>query len=529
MIIQRVIKAKLNISKEWYIIIGLALFKLLIHFLTNTNYELHRDAFLYYSLGENLDWGFMSSPPLIGIVSKISVLIFGNTVFALRFFPAFIGAISVIFIALIVKELKGSTFAIVIASLTFICSPSFLRSNTLFQPVSFNQFFWLLSGYYIVRLINNQNPKLWLSVFIIWGFGFLNKYSIAFFIVGTLLAFLLSKHRKLFMSKYFIIGGVIGTLMILPNLFWQHNHNWPLIHHMNELYKYQFVNVSKVGFIIDQFVMNFPAIIVWISGLIVFLFFNKYKKYRILPLIYLFTLLYLLFSGGKSYYTLGLYPILFALGGYTIDKFFKPVYKYLTLGFMLIISWFMLPFSLPIYSLEKVAEISKKTAPFTNRWEDGKIHNLPQDYADMTGWEELSGMVIDAYQNLPDSIKNNCVIYAEEYCTAGATMFYGKKHGLPDPICFNDNFLLHAPDSINPSVFIYVNDEVGDIEWLFKNIELVYEINNKYFRENGEQVYVCTQPRDIFPEFFAQKTAMLKNRFIKKQVTMKPLSLNKLR
>ncbi len=40
-----------RISKEWLIIIGLALLKLGIHLATNTNYELHRDAFLYYSSG----------------------------------------------------------------------------------------------------------------------------------------------------------------------------------------------------------------------------------------------------------------------------------------------------------------------------------------------------------------------------------------------------------------------------------------------------------------------------------------------
>ncbi|MFC2137846.1 glycosyltransferase family 39 protein [Bacteroidota bacterium] len=505
---------KFNISKEWIIIIGLALIKLLIHFLTNTNYELHRDAFLYYSLGEHLDWGFVSVPPLIGVFSKISTFLFGNIIFALRFFPALIGSVSVILIALIVKVLKGGKFAIIIAALAFICSGAFLRSNTLFQPVSFNQFFWLLSGYLIVKIINTHNPKIWLTIFIVCGLGFLNKYSVAFFIIGSLSAIAISKHRILYKSKYFFIGGIIGLLLILPNLLWQYNHNWPLIHHMNELYKYQFVNVSKIDFILGQFVMNLPSVIVWITGLIVFLFYKNEKNYRVIALIFMFTFLLLLFTGGKSYYTLGLYPILFALGGYAIDRYNRLAFKLITLSFMIIISWLMLPFSLPIYSLEKVAEISKKTAPFTNRWEDGKIHNLPQDYADMTGWKELSDMVINAYQNLPEESKNNCVIYAEEYCTAGAILFYGEEYGLPEPICFNDNFLLWAPDNINPDVFIYVNDEVGDIDWLFDNYELVGQINNEYFREDGEKIFVCTQPKDTFPKFYTEKTAELKRKFL---------------
>src|SRR3972149_5557597 len=122
---------KLKISKEWAIVIGLAIIKLLIHFFTNTNYELHRDAFLYYSLGEHPDWGYLSVPPLIAVFSKLAVLLFGNTIFALRFFPAIVGSVSVIIIGLIIKELGGKVMALILGCITFILTPAFLGSNTL--------------------------------------------------------------------------------------------------------------------------------------------------------------------------------------------------------------------------------------------------------------------------------------------------------------------------------------------------------------------------------------------------------------
>jgi len=502
-----------NIPKDWLIIIGLALIKLLIHLLTNTNYELHRDAFLYYSLGEHLDWGYLSVPPLIAVFSKTSVFLFGKTIFALRFFPAIIGSVSVIIIAKIVKQLNGGILAILIAVSAFILSPAFLRSNTLFQPVSFNQFFWLLSGYLIVKLIKSNNPKNWITIFIVFGLAFLNKYSISFVILSFLISLLLTKQRVLFKSKYFILGGITGILIILPNLFWQYDHNWPLIHHLSELQKTQFINVSIIGFIIDQLTMNLPGLIVWMTGLLTFLFFKTEQKYRVLAYLYLFTVLIIILLGGKSYYTLGLYPILFALGGYTIDKYFKAYLKYGIIALAIFISIPMLPFSLPVYSHEEMEDYSKKTAEFTNRWEDGKIHNLPQDYADMTGWKELAELVIDTYQSLPEESKKRCSIYAEEYCTAGAILFYGEEYGLPEPICFNDNFLLWAPDSINTDVFIYVNHEPGDLELLFGNNVLAGQVNNKYFRENGVQVYISTQPKATFQLFYANKVAELKNKY----------------
>jgi hypothetical protein len=502
-----------KVSKEWLIIIGLALFKLCIHLATNTNYELHRDALLYYSLGENLAWGYASVPPLIALISKFSTLIFGNTVFALRFFPALIGSVSVIIIARIVKELKGGIFAIIIAALAFIFSPAFLRSNTLLQPVSFNQFFWLFSGYLIVRLLNTQNPKYWLSIFIVFGIGFLNKYSIAFFIVAFLIAVLFTSHRNLLKSKYFFAGGLLGAIIILPNLIWQFNHNLPLINHMAELQKYQLVNVTIIGFIIDQFIMNLPGLIVWITGLIAFLLFKSEKKFRVLAYLYLFTVLLILLFRGKPYYTLGLYPVLFAMGGYAVDKYYRPYMKYVIIALVILISLPMLPFSLPVYSHEKIAEYSEKTAMFTNRWEDGKIYNIPQDYADMTGWKQLSSIVIKHYNSLPQSERDSCLIYAENYGQAGAIYFYGKKHGLPSPICFNDNFIFWAPDSIDNAPLIYVNDEVGDIDFLFESYKEIGQVNNIYFRENGLQVYYCTHPRDTFKIFYANKVNMLKMKY----------------
>ena len=34
------------------------------------------------------------------------------------------------------------------------------------------------------------------------------------------------------------------------------------------------------------------------------------------------------------------------------------------------------------------------------KWEDGEMHDLPQDYADMVGWDELGKKVWDFYDGL---------------------------------------------------------------------------------------------------------------------------------
>jgi hypothetical protein len=59
------------------------------------------------------------------------------------------------------------------------------------------------------------------------------------------------------------------------------------------------------------------------------------------------------------------------------------------------------------------------------RWEDGKDHLLPQDFADMLGWKELALKVDSAYLKLPN--KDNTLILCDNYGQAGAINFYTRQ------------------------------------------------------------------------------------------------------
>jgi len=93
----------------WSIIAPLAFLKLAIHLITNatTEYGLHRDEYLYISESDHLDWGFLEVPPMISLIGKLARFLFGDTEFAVRFFPALIGAISIIIIGKLVRDLGG--------------------------------------------------------------------------------------------------------------------------------------------------------------------------------------------------------------------------------------------------------------------------------------------------------------------------------------------------------------------------------------------------------------------------------------
>lgn len=506
------------ISKDWQLILFFASVKILIHFFTFSNFELHRDAYLYYAQSEHLAWGFVAVPPSIAVFGKIATLIFGNTVFGLRFFPALIGGVNLIIIGLAVKELGGRKIAITLASLAYILSPSYLHVNALFQPVPFNHFYWLLSGYLILLMIRHNNPKIWIWIAIVFGLAFLNKYSIVFFYIAFAISLLISKYRYLYLSKYLIFTLAIGFVIIVPNLLWQYQNNWPVLLHMDELRETQLVHVHLSDFIIDQFLMNGHALLLWLGALLVLLFYKKEKQYRLFGFIYFFIIILLMLGSGKSYYTLGIYPILFVFGAYFTEKYIK---KYLLYVFsFLVISMFIgLYFSLPFDGIP-ITTFEKAVNEGAHRWEDGVYHDIPQDMADMTGWKEIGKQVREIYFSLNEKNKSNCDIFCYHYGQAGAVMFYGKKINIPQPISFNGSFVFWAPDSLSKDYMIWVHSDLGNdikpgslLPQLFNKVELMTTIDNKYFRENGTKIYLCESPTEDYKNYYKTRIKELKGRY----------------
>jgi hypothetical protein len=98
---------------------------------------------------------------------------------------------------------------------------------------------------------------------------------------------------------------------------------------------------------------------------------------------------------AKAYYAIGLYPVYIAFGAVFLSQILQTGWKrYLKPLFIIIPLLFFIPMynlSFPNKSPEyfiKNPEKYKKLGML--RWEDGKDHDLPQDFADMLGWKELA-------------------------------------------------------------------------------------------------------------------------------------------
>ena len=502
------------LKSDWTLIILLAIVKLSVHLVTILNYELHRDAYLYYAQSEHLDWGYIAVPPFIAFVGKIATSLFGNTVFALRFFPALIGAVNVIFIGLFVRRLGGRKFAIALAALAYILSPAYLHTNALFQPVAFNHFYWLLAGFLFFKLVQTQKGQYWVWIALVFGLGFLNKYSILFLYLAFGIALLLSKYRHLFLDRYFLYSIFLGLIIISPNLIWQYQNNWPVLQHMDELRRTQLVHVNSSDFIFDQILMNAHALLLWFGALLMLLFHKKERPYLLFGLVYILVFGLLLAGSGKSYYTLGVYPILFVFGAFFLQKYlekhliwlFPALVIFMGIGLYISFSFDGIPFLTFEQAYQKDAF----------RWEDGKQYDIPQDMADMTGWKEIGQTVRDIYINSDQATDIFCYHYGQ----AGAIMFYGKEMNISQPISTNGSFAFWSPDSIAKEQMIFVHSDLGNtinpdslLGEFFERFELKKVVQNPYFRENGTRIYLCNNPTDEARRYYAKMMSETKSRY----------------
>ncbi len=499
-----------------HLLAAFVLAKILLHLYVNSQWSFHRDELLYLALGRHLDWGYASVPPNIGFWGWLGGQVMGGGVGAVRLIATLFGTGTVVLTALMAKEMlpvdeqgnKGK-FAVVLIGLSGLLCGAFLRPCMLFMPVVFDIFYWALLSWLFLKYINTQKSAWLLWFGAVAGLGLLNKYSVLIFLFGMLPGLLFTVQRRIFALKKFYLATGLALLVFLPNILWQAAHQFPVFRHMGDLAATQFVHVSLGSFFMDQVLFFLPALLVWLPGLAFLLFGKQASRWRMFGWMYLSVLAVLLFFSAKSYYSLGAFPVLIAAGAAWWESWTAGRRRWLRILLpiqMVAVGMITFPASLPLFPPEQEADFIKNMASVPGmqdvlRWEDGNFYALPQDFADMIGWEELADAVGQAWQNLPD--KSTAAIYAENYGQAGAIEHFGKKYDVPQVLSFSDNYRYWLPDSL-PSGFhtlLYVNDELGDdMLGFFETIEKVWELDMPLSRQHGNQLYLCQGPTPAFFE-----------------------------
>jgi hypothetical protein len=486
------------------ILIYFALIKLIIPLLTHSDFELHRDEFLYLAMADHLDWGYLEVPPAIAVFAWITKHLLGSSIYAVRFLPALSGALTVFLTGQIAREMGGGRFAQFLTGLSFLFSLVYLRINILFQPVTFNLFFYVLAAYFFIRILKYEKPRDWICLGIAVGLGLLNKYTMLLFAFGMAIGLVLTSYRRYYTIKWLWLSTIIALLIWFPNLIWQHEQGWPFFEHMRVLSEQQLTNVQPLMFLLVQLLMNLYAAPVWICGYLYYQFAKTGKPYRPLAYLYLSALVLLLLLSGKVYYLAVTYPMLFAAGSVVIEKYIhKTDRRWLGRILTTIIifgSTTLIPIGLPVLSVDKMIRYFDISSQYMGtgeslRWETGEYHELPQDYADMLGWKTMAANVSDVYNNLTADEKEKCMIFAINYGEAGSIDYYSSQYNLPRVVSQNGSYWLWGTEEYMGELVIVVGLEKEHVEKFYEDVRLAGTFIYPHARENGIPIHVARQPR----------------------------------
>jgi hypothetical protein len=425
-------------------------------------------------------------------------MLLGDSLTAIRFFPALAHAATLVLTALIVKNMGGKLFAICLACLAVFLSPIHVAMHSYYSMNAIDILLWAVALLLLLKIINTQKNSYWILLGIVLGIGLLNKISVLFLGAGIAVGLLLTQ-RKWFSTRWPYLAGIIAFALFLPYIVWNLTHDLAHLEFINNASTGKYSGRSHMDFILEMLLqLNPVSAPLWISGLLALFFYAPLKEYRLIGWIYLTVFLILLINRtSKGEYLTPVYVGLFAAAGvWAEQKWILPSVKWLRYAYpaLLVTSALLLfPLVIPVLPVEKYIAYSRELGIKPGSSEKKELAELPQFYADMFGWKEKAQDVAKVYETLSEGDKAKCVVYSNNYGRCGAIDFFGKEFGLPKSIGSHNNYWLWGPRNSTTDVVIILGGTMEDHRDDFASCDLVGVSTCTYCMpyENNVNIFLC--------------------------------------
>jgi len=488
----------------------LSVVALLIHLLTNSRYGYFRDELYFIACSRHLDWGYVDLAPLSALILRIELTLFGDSLPALRLFPALASAGTIALTGAITRKLGGHTWAVALACLASLSAPVFLGIGNFYSLNVFEPLFWMGGVYLIVRRINGGSISCWVGFGLLVGLGVENKHSLTFFGIGLVVGLVLTQQRRELLKPGIWFGGLIALALALPNLIWQFEHHWPTYELLSNIARSnKNVVLSPPQFVFQQMLIVNPATLpLWLGGLVWLLAGRAGRSYRSLGLAYLVTLAEFILLHGKHYYLAPIYPMLFAAGGVATERLIAERWQFVRPAFaaaMILLGAIVAPTVIPALPPEKLVSYMKAIHFEPPRTETSHTAALPQLFADQFGWAEMARSVAQAYARLSPNEQRRVGIFCQNYGQAGAIDFFGSKQGLPPALSGHQNYFLWGPRGYTGELMLVIDDSERDEAEQFESVEDLGPVDSSPWAMPWEQrnhIYLCRDLKTRLPDLW---------------------------
>jgi 4-amino-4-deoxy-L-arabinose transferase-like glycosyltransferase len=407
-------------------------------------YGFHGDEMYYVVAGQHPAFGYVDQPPLTPLLSALSVALFGVSPTAIRILPAIEMALVVVLVALMARDLGGSTRAQVLAAITAAVS-GYLGAGHLDTTTEPDLLAWSLVLWLVARLLAGGDRRLWLGVGIAAGVGLENKDTLLFLGAGMAVGLVLARRWDVVRSWWAWAAIGIALLLWAPNLAWQAANGWPQLTMAQAISSYAGDNRAQIVPLLWLFSgpLLFP---ISAAGLIWLLRAKGAAPWRAIGIGSLVALALVVVTGGKAYYAIGSVSALMAAGAVVVDRWVALGHARLKLasyGLAAAVSGGLIVLlTLPILPLDTYAKSSLPAA-------------VP-DTANEVGWPQFVATVEAVAAELPPDARAHAVILTNDYSEASPLVLLGS--GLPPVYSGHNAYWAWGPPGPDDTVVIHVGD-----------------------------------------------------------------------
>jgi hypothetical protein len=433
------------------VLVLIAVARVVLHTATNGQYGFHRDELQTLDDARHLDWGFVVYPPVVPLLARLELLLFGTSLVGFRLLAAVAVSAAMLFAGLIAKELGGQRREQVLAAIATGIAPVSLAQGAVFQYVSFDYLWCVLLTYFLVKLLKTEDPRWWLAVGAVVGLGMQTKYTMAFFAIGLLGGLVSTGARRYFFSAWLWTGLALSLLIFLPNLIWQTQHHFISLDFLKHIHARDVSQGRTQGFLLQQLWLCVNPVTIPFVFMGVWFYFDREegRRYRLLGWMYVVTLAIFLLAKARFYYLAPMYPVLMAAGSVLWGQWvrsLRPTSSRVLRGGL----WAGMALAGLIFALTTmpVAPIGSRVWKFTS-----EVHD---QFREQIGWTDLAQTVARVYDALPAEEQKRSGILTDNYGEGGALNLYGPSYGLPRAMAGTNSFWYRGYTEPSPETVILV-------------------------------------------------------------------------
>ncbi|OLT09263.1 hypothetical protein BJF78_31055 [Pseudonocardia sp. CNS-139] len=369
------------------------------------------DELYFIAAGHHPAWGYADQPPALPLVALLMDTIAPGVLPVLRI-PATLAIVAAVVVAaLIARELGGGRRAQVIAAATVAVSPSFLATGHLLATSTLDPALWTLLTWLLVRWVRTRADGLLLAAGLVTAVALQVKFLVVGFWVVAIVAILVFGPREMLRRPALWLGGGFAVLATIPTLVWQAQNGWPQIG-MSQAVAAESVYAGGM--------LGFLPLGVLGTGLLVGTVLAAHglgrllrmPQYRFLGATAVGIALLFMVTGGRPYYIIGVFPLLWAASAAGIEQRRPAVW------------WRWVP-TWPTYVVTAAFIAVANILPFTpvsaHADQPLQIGNFQRDEI---GWPAMAADVAAAYADLPPDVARNAVVVTGDYWSYSAVQYF---------------------------------------------------------------------------------------------------------